>query len=166
MKRTPTKRSGANREAQKAPSHSLHAVVRIPRIKAALTKRVLRGGRRSALRCKMEVPIYEAVVQLIVSNDIYGERKKPQHVALFGECTAFGGRAFCSYSGEGNFALFFRPDAITHRVIAHEVFHLTHRILEWASVRVDSDNHEAGALLMGYLHAWAYGKLGKIIQPE
>ena len=49
------------------------------------------------------------------------------------------------------FALFFDFSALDVATVAHEVFHLTHRILDWSESNFDGKHHEQGALLHGYL---------------
>lgn len=46
--------------------------------------------------------------------------------------------------------MFFTHDTVTN-CIFHEVFHLTHRILDWVSANFDENHHEQGALLYAYL---------------
>jgi hypothetical protein len=101
------------------------------------------------------LPIYGARIQLIVTDDILSERRAQEH--LFGPIEGTCYDALCSYSGGHNFALFFEPNALTHRIIAHEIFHLTHRILEWVGVPFKSDNHEAFTAVTGELHNWFFG---------
>lgn len=59
--------------------------------------------------------------------------------------------ALCCRSRGHTFGLFFNRKALCMEKLAHEVFHLTHRILEWASCNFDPNHHEQGALLHGYL---------------
>lgn len=113
------------------------------------------------LHVRTILPIYEARLQLIVAEDLLKERKRQEH--LFGPAPK-DFDALCSYSGGHNFALFFTPDALTHRVVGHEVWHLTKRICEWANVSF-RDN-ESAALLCGWLHWWVYKHVGKIIHSE
>ncbi len=110
------------------------------------------------------LPIYGARIQLIITDDIQFERKAQEH--LFGPIEGTCYDALCSRSSGHNFALFFEPGALNHRIIAHEIFHLTHRILEWAGVPFREDNHEAFALVNGELHTWVFGKLGNGIVAD
>ena len=71
----------------------------------------------------------------------------------------------CS-SNFSNFALFFdkkRLEKVGLSLIAHECFHLTHRILEWIGANFDEDNHEHGAILHGYLMDLVYKDIGKFV---
>lgn len=106
------------------------------------------------LKKKITVPIYEADVWLFVADDIHAERTKVKNI--FGEPPAkdsYG--ALASYDGVGNFGMFFESRKFTICKLAHEVFHLTHRILEWTNSNFDSGHHEQAAMLCGYLMEWA-----------
>jgi hypothetical protein len=103
------------------------------------------------------VPIYEARIRLVVSYDVTAERKKFIH--LFGSVPDEYYDAVCSYSGYGDFALFFECKPLSLNVLSHEVFHLTHRILDWVSANFDGGHHEQGALLHGYLMETIKNKL-------
>lgn len=96
------------------------------------------------------VPLYDAVLWIVVTDDIAKERRKLEHV--FGPAPEGNEYdALCSHSGGHKFALFFDRKALSMKIIGHEVFHLTHRILEWVSANFDKDHHEQGSLLCGYL---------------
>ena len=115
------------------------------------------------------VPIFDCRLQLIVTSNIQASRKAQEY--LFGP---IGNEpiydALCSRSGGHNFALFFEQSelskGLTKNVVAHEIFHLTHRILEWVGCPFRSDNHEVFACLNGYLHTWVYSKIGNLITNE
>jgi hypothetical protein len=102
------------------------------------------------MKKELHIPIYDAVLWLIVADDIAAERKLMSH--WFGPVPD-GNQydAICSYGDGHNFALFFEPQACTIKTVSHEVFHLTHRILDWSGAHFDSSHHEQGSLLHGYL---------------
>ncbi len=115
------------------------------------------------LKAKLKVPIYNAFVWLIVSKNVHQERIKFNH--LFGtppEQEDYD--ALCARSGGADFGLFFYPDKLSVLVIAHEVFHLTHRIMEWANMNFDKDHHEQGALLHGFLMDEVCNRILKVKQ--
>lgn len=102
------------------------------------------------MKKEIQIPIYDAVLWLIVTDDIAKERREMEH--WFGpvpETDQY--HALCSYGRGHNFALFLEQEACTVKIVAHEVFHLTHRILDWCGANFDSRHHEQGALLHGYL---------------
>lgn len=99
----------------------------------------------------IHVPLFDTYINLIVTDNIYEERNK--YNDKLGENTLIRGAAYpglFSYNSRGSFYLFLKPQAEL-KVVAHEVFHATHRILEWASVFFNECNHECAALLNGYL---------------
>lgn len=96
------------------------------------------------------IPIYDCTLRVIVCKDVVKARVKYPIYGKF-ELTNGPFSALCSCCGP-NFGLFFDADS-AHDIntVAHEVFHLTHRMLDWTGQRFDSVNHEAAALLHGYL---------------
>ena len=71
-------------------------------------------------------------------------------------------------SGGSKFALVCgRPD-LSHGIIAHELYHGTARILDYANVTADHGNAETGAYLCEWLTKWTYRvltKAGETIKP-
>lgn len=113
----------------------------------------------------MRVPIYEAKVWLVVTPDIVGERAKPEWVDIFGPTPVDPDwDAVCCRSCS-KFGLFFKPDAVNITTVGHEVFHLTHRILEWVGANFDENHHETAALLNGYLLNRFFVGLNKLKAP-
>lgn len=105
---------------------------------------------RKTIRRIFIVPIYDAEVRLIVAEDIGKERKRLSK--YFGDVLDGSEYdAMCSWSGGHRFALFLSYRALTAKVISHEIFHLTHRMMDWVGANFDRDHHEQGALLHGYL---------------
>lgn len=98
---------------------------------------------------RIKVPIYGAAFWLIVTDDIVRERTKMNDVLGEYEASPHD-TGLCCYRNE-NFALFLRRDQICINIVAHEVFHLTHRIGEWSSINFDQEHHESLALLNGFL---------------
>ena len=112
------------------------------------------------IKKKITLPIYDAVIYLIVAHDIYRERKKMGHI--FGTPPHDDNyQALLSYDEAGTFGLFFEPKFTDIKTVAHEVFHLTHRILDWTNSNFDKDHHEQAAMLCGYLNEWAMGQINK-----
>ena len=95
------------------------------------------------------IPIFGVKLFLIISKDINKDRKKFEN--YFGPVQSENYDALCSHSGGETFALFFTASTIDMRIISHEIFHLTHRILDWVGGNFDKTHHEQGALLCGYL---------------
>jgi hypothetical protein len=96
------------------------------------------------------IPIYNARLWIVVSDNIRHERK--QMADIFGDYDAdVDYVGLCSDSGGHRFAVFFQRDSINIELVSHEAFHLTHRILEWVGANFDNEHHEQGAMLHGYL---------------
>lgn len=69
--------------------------------------------------------------------------------------------ACLGYHGR-KFALIFEPAAKARReVVAHELFHLTHRILEKCQMNFDESHHEMGAYLCEWLTKRVFAMLDK-----
>jgi len=102
---------------------------------------------------KLRVPIYEATVHVVVAIDLGKERSRPRWTALFGDMPNAGDFGALCARGSDNwaFGLFFRSDYLLTKVVAHEVFHLTHRIMERTGEPFDETKHEQGACLYGWL---------------
>jgi hypothetical protein len=112
------------------------------------------------MKIKIKIPIYDALLWLIVVDDIYAERKKMEDI--FGPTPTSNFGALCSYGDfSSHFGLFFKKDTVDISDISHEVFHLTHRILEWTNCPFDIDHQEQGALLNSYLMKLVIGKIFK-----
>jgi len=105
-----------------------------------------------------DVPLYEARVWVVVCDHVGQERAKWN--CEFGEGADFDYPGLCSNNGRGFYTLFFKRRGLTVDVIAHEVFHLTHRIGEWCSLNFDADHHEATALL----HGWLFRRVFKLTE--
>ena len=101
---------------------------------------------------KIDVPIYNVTLIVGVAEDLakLAERLSP----IFGDQDTTDAGAACCWSGEQQFAVLFgraQLDVRNIEMIGHEVFHLTHRILQWSDVKFGEEDHEAAALLHGYL---------------
>jgi len=113
------------------------------------------------MKKKFHVPLYDAVVWVVVCDDIAKERKKWEN--LFGPVQADEMYdALCSHSGGQTFGLFFERKIITLKIVAHETFHLTHRILDWVGGNFDKTHHEQAALLHGFLMPTILKTIGRV----
>lgn len=94
----------------------------------------------------LQIPIHDVTLVIIITDDIPTAYKREFDVVIDGTQMA------CLGYDNRKFALFFEPHAVErHEVIAHEVFHLTHRILENNHMHFDENHHEMGAYLCEYL---------------
>ncbi len=107
------------------------------------------------------VPIYGTKLEFVVSDSITKARNKPDRVKRY-RSKYEEGEFYGLLSRFGNYmGLFIASDAVTHDGIAHEVFHLTHRIAEFVEVKFDPDHHEALAYLNQELTRTIYDDLKK-----
>lgn len=92
---------------------------------------------------------YGATVYVIVSDNPVRAYKSKRWHKMFGINGMDKFHALTVRAGP-TFGLFL-PSGANAGTIAHEVFHLTHRILEYCDVKFDKDNHEPAAYLHGHL---------------
>lgn len=101
------------------------------------------------MKRRVTIPIYRVHLWIVVDRNIYDLRR--EMCDIFGEYTDEDNwMGMCSRQGP-NFGLFFDSAYLDTQTVAHEVFNLTHRILEWANVKFSPEDHEAAALLHGFL---------------
>lgn len=104
------------------------------------------------------VPIYSVKLWIVITDDIGVERLKFDWA--FGPGDGINYSGLSSY-GDGKFAIFLRRNVVCHELIAHEIFHLTHRILEHTTDRFSPEHHEPYAYLCGWLSEQVYLALAK-----
>ncbi len=63
--------------------------------------------------------------------------------------------ALCSWSGR-DFGLFFSREQMAHGTVAHEVFHVAHRIMEFVGDTFGVNNHEPYAYLVEWITDFVY----------
>lgn len=98
------------------------------------------------MRKEFQVPIHDVAVVVVVTNDIPAAYKREFNIEI--EDTQM---ACLGYTCR-KFGLFFEPKPkLRKEIIIHEIFHLTHRILEKNHMNFDESHHEMGAYLCEYL---------------
>lgn len=102
-----------------------------------------------SIRRKFIIPIYDVTLWVVVRETALKARQSMNDV--FSPYNG-DGDALCSRNG-WRFGLFFGHGNFTVKTIAHEVFHLTHRILEYVDAPIHEERHEHAALLHEYLFA-------------
>ena len=102
-----------------------------------------------------DVPIFEVSVVVVVAQKTEAAiRKHFPHIVH-----ADDHEACCCYQ-RSRFGLFFEPQALKRSdIVAHEIFHLTHRILEFRQANFDEGHHEVAAMLNG----WLTSRVGTIL---
>ncbi len=105
------------------------------------------------------VPIYDCKVWVsaLPGQQIKDERK--EHNCIFGADEDQSWQACCEVGKDKSFGLFFDTNKIDVGLIAHEVFHLTHFILNEVGASFDPNDHEPAALL----HEWLFKKVLEVL---
>jgi len=113
----------------------------------------------SQFKEQVAIPLYGSWLTLDVSNNPIQSRSKYKQFGPIQKGGYVDGIA--SYNSNGDFALFFSGKKLRQGVITHEVFHITHRILDFHGVKFSPDNHEAHAYLCGWIAQWVDFQLKK-----
>lgn len=109
------------------------------------------------------VPIYGLRLMIVLTENAAQSRQA--------RCDLFGPWEYSPCSGlaswdEGfRFALFFEKAELAHDLIAHEVFHVTHRMMERFGTRFSEQGHEPFALLCGWVSSAVYEDMEKWNAP-
>lgn len=113
---------------------------------------------------KYDIPVWPARLFVGVSRNPERERRSMDEV--FGPVpdSMSGWRALTSCSNDGRFGIFFGTRGLSIDEVAHEVFHVTHRILEWSHANFDPDHHEQGAYLHGHLFDLTYKQVKRYLK--
>lgn len=104
---------------------------------------------------------YDTDFEVVVCHDISRARNTPKRIAWFEcgwtECDAIG----LTCATRSKIGVFLERGKIDHNLIAHEAFHATHRLMDWAGVRFDIENQEPYSHLNGYINQLIYQDLHK-----
>lgn len=106
----------------------------------------------------IRVPLYLSKVFINVSDDINFFYQK-KWTKMFGPFDATGCCGLTSRNQYNQFCIHLERKYLSHQVIAHEVFHLTCRIMESAGIELDENNHEPYT----YLHAFLSNEVYRIL---
>lgn len=98
---------------------------------------------------EFRIPVYDVALLVCACDDPV--KRRIRYSKTLGEYDGGDFSGLCSWNGKGSFAVFIKSECVDINTISHEVFHLTHRIMEFCSCNFDEDHHEQGAYLMGYL---------------
>lgn len=113
------------------------------------------------IKKKFQVPIHDVTVVVVVTADIPAAYKREFGVEIGNAQMA------CLGYDKRKFGLFFEPAAqLRQEIIVHEIFHLTHRILEKNHMNFDESHHEMGAYLCEYLTKIVFSVLKQIRVPK
>lgn len=107
---------------------------------------------------KIKIPIYDVFVWIVLCDNVLKARKEfnKQFGIIDDEFDANSDEdiyeGMCSFNFlTGCFGLFLRRKRSTFNTISHEIFHLTHRILQHIGYNFDNSHSEGAAMLNGYL---------------
>ena len=104
------------------------------------------------------LPIFDPCNVWLVVTDHVGHARS-QRDKVLGRGNGVDYHGLSCWDEKGKFFLFFQRTAIDHQLIAHEVFHATHRMLEYCCHNLTPNAHEPHAYLCGFLTATVYRKL-------
>lgn len=116
----------------------------------------MKSQKKFQLHANTEIPLFPAMLKLVVADGV--EPARALFNKEFGVCCHEDYSALTTYSGK-RFGLFFKSDRLEHDYIAHEVFHVTHRILERVGVVFTAENHEPFSYLCGWITKWVYAEI-------
>lgn len=105
-----------------------------------------------------KVPIYNLSLELVVTDDIKKSQKKEPRFTRLGKQKPLSCAGICVYC-QWNFCIIFDTRYLDHNLIAHEIFHVTHRMLDYCGKDFKVKNHEEFAYLHGFLSNFVYNQL-------
>jgi|HubBroStandDraft_1064217.scaffolds.fasta_scaffold163140_2 hypothetical protein len=112
-------------------------------------------SRNKAKRVRFYVPIFDVFVTVYVTDNIPACCKTHFGIDI-GDT-----RMACLGYKKNEFGIFLEPQAARRlEIVAHEIFHLTHRILERCAMNFDEGHHECGA----YLNEWLTKQIFDILR--
>lgn len=107
-------------------------------------------------RTKIEIPLYGGIFYLIDTEDVTKAMKATIDEHGIEDYDCLSGIVSNHSINPGTWILYINLNDCTMGVLAHELFHATHRILEYFGVEFTSTNHEPFAYLIEYLFNECY----------
>lgn len=106
------------------------------------------------------VPIYDQALEFVVTTNSSASQERRKAQFQLEETSPCIG---CVLHHEYNFAFLIERQHLNHEIIAHEIFHATHRILEYVTseAKFRRNEDEPYAYLCGYLTREVYRQLKK-----
>lgn len=108
---------------------------------------------------RFSVPLYSASVHVVVASDYKSLFKAMPK--FFKDDHDVGFKAMMVFNGH-NYGLAFIKEFTTESIISHEVFHLTHWMMNNHGIRFEIDCHEAFAIPDGHL----FDRVWKIVRKH
>lgn len=97
-----------------------------------------------------KIPIYQVEVEIVLSHNVLNAQLCPKRVKRYGDFEESEQAGEVLHNGS-RFCLILQRDSLDYNLVGHEVFHLTHRIMESVGAEIGPDCHEPYAYLCGYL---------------
>jgi hypothetical protein len=107
------------------------------------------------------IPVYDLRLWVGVSDFGKGAQQRSELDWAFGpepEYQQCSGQVFYERS---KFFVQFDPKELSHSLIAHEMFHVANRMLDFVQMPLTARTHESHAYLVGYLTQLVYEDLAK-----
>lgn len=103
----------------------------------------------------IDVPIYCGRLILSITSDCVKARKKMSD--KFGMSLVQDAQGIATSSEDGlYYGIFFTEKEMTHGIVAHEIFHIAHRILHERGLLFSIDHQEAHAYLCEWITDFVY----------
>lgn len=110
---------------------------------------------------RMGLPLYGKRYTLVVCDDYAEERPKHNKALGVDENPKNCMGCVCWADDYRELYLFLTRNEVSHNLIAHETFHLAHRVAEYYGINFDPNNHEPVAHICGALTGQIYGQLNR-----
>lgn len=105
-----------------------------------------------------KIPIYGMTLEIVVTDDIIKSQLKKKRFNRLGKQKPMASAGISIYC-DWNFCLILDRRYIDHNLIAHECFHVTHRIADYCGVKFAINYHEEFAYLNGFINSLVYQQL-------
>ncbi len=105
-----------------------------------------------------KIPIYGMTLEIVVTDDIIKSQNRSPRYERLGKQKPMDSAGVAIYAG-WNFCIIFDRAYLDHNLIAHECFHVTHRVADYCGLEFRVGNHEQFAYLNGFICNLVYNKL-------
>lgn len=105
-----------------------------------------------------KVPIYGVTLEVVVTDDMIKSQLNKMRNKRLGGQKPVPSAGLCIYAG-WNFCVMFDKHYLDNNLIAHECFHLTHRIADYCGLKFKNSRHEEFAYLNGFVSNVVYKQL-------
>lgn len=109
---------------------------------------------------KIKVPLYGETLELVITSNMLKSQLSKSRRKRLGNWNPIDAAGLMCWR-DFNFSIIMDIKYLSHTVIAHEIFHATHRILQYNGIKFRIEEHEAFAHLNGCLTELVYKQLNK-----